>query len=148
MLAASESQYPETCICKYGTVRFDGSAAPGNRTMAVRTLASQLRYVEEAHDALGLTYRQLAAAIGADESTLHRWRSGESEPRSIFLSRMDALHEFQQELLDVVPPGKAREWLRTSVPVLDGRRPVDLLEEGRIETLTRLLMRMNLGTST
>jgi transcriptional regulator with XRE-family HTH domain len=115
--------------------------------MAVRTLASQLRYVEEAHDALGLTYRQLAAAIGADESTLHRWRSGESEPRSIFLSRMDALHEFQQELLDVVAPGKAREWLRTSVPVLEGRRPVDLLEEARIETLTRLLMRMNTGQS-
>ena len=41
------------------------------------------------------------AAIGADESTLHRWRSGESEPRSVFRSRMDALHEFQQELLDL-----------------------------------------------
>jgi len=116
--------------------------------MSVRTLASQLRYVEDAHDALGLTYRQLAAAIGADESTLHRWRSGESEPRSVFLSRMDALHEFQQELFDLVPPGAAREWLRAPAPTLDGRRPVDLLDEGRIETLTRLLMRMNLGTST
>jgi transcriptional regulator with XRE-family HTH domain len=115
--------------------------------MAVRTLAAQLRFVEDAHDALGLTYRQLATAIGADESTLHRWRSGESEPRSIFLSRMDALHEFHQELSDLVPPASAREWLRTPVPALEGRRPVDLLEEGRIETLTRLLMRMNLGTS-
>jgi transcriptional regulator with XRE-family HTH domain len=116
--------------------------------MAAHTLASQLRYVEEAHDALGLTYRQLAAAIGADESTLHRWRSGESEPRSVFLSRMDALHEFQQELFDTVTPRAAREWLRAPVPALDGRRPLDLLEEGRIEPLTRLLMRMNLGTST
>lgn len=109
--------------------------------MSPSTLAAQLRYVEQAHDALGLTYRQLAAAIGADESTLHRWRSGESEPRSVFLSRMGALHEFQQELFDAVPPGAAREWLRTPVPALDGRRPVDLLEEGRIETLIRLLMR-------
>ncbi|HEU4884341.1 MAG TPA: antitoxin Xre/MbcA/ParS toxin-binding domain-containing protein [Longimicrobium sp.] len=116
--------------------------------MSVPTLAPQLRYVEQAHDALGLTYRQLAAAIGADESTLHRWRSGESEPRSVFLSRMDALHEFQQELFDLVPPGTAREWLRAPMPALDGRRPVELLDEGRIETLTRLLMRMNLGTST
>jgi transcriptional regulator with XRE-family HTH domain len=116
--------------------------------MVVHTLATQLRYVEDAHDALGLTYRQLAAAIGADESTLHRWRSGESEPRSIFRGRMDALHEFQQELLDAVPPAAAREWLRTPVPALEGRRPVDLLEQGRIEPLTRLLMRINLGTST
>jgi uncharacterized protein (DUF2384 family) len=116
--------------------------------MEVPTLATQLRYVEAAHDALGLTYRQIAAAIGADESTLHRWRSGESEPRSVFRSRMDALHEFQQELLDAVSPRAAREWLRTPVPALDGRRPLDLLEEGRIELLTRLLMRINLGTST
>ena len=116
--------------------------------MAVRSIATQLRYVEEAHDALGLTYRQVAAAIGADESTLHRWRAGETEPRSVFLSRMDALHEFQQELSDLVKPEAAREWLRTPVPALDGRRPVDLLEDGRIEPLTRLLMRMNLGIST
>lgn len=116
--------------------------------MEVPTLAMQLRYVEAAHDALALTYRQIAAAVGADESTLHRWRSGESDPRSVFRSRMDALHEFQQELLDTVSPRAAREWLRTPVPALDGRRPLDLLEEGRIELLTRLLMRINLGTST
>jgi transcriptional regulator with XRE-family HTH domain len=116
--------------------------------MEAHTLATQLRYVEEAHEALGLTYRQIAAAIGADESTLHRWRSGESEPRSVFRSRMDALHEFQQELFDLVAPGAARQWLRTPVPALDGQTPLNLLDQGRIEPLTRLLMRMNLGIST
>lgn len=116
--------------------------------MAVPTLASQLRYVEDAHDVLGLTYRQLAAALGADESTLHRWRAGESAPRTIFLSRMDALREFQQELLETMAPGAARAWLHTPVPALDDRRPVELLETGRIEPLTRLLIRLNLGTST
>jgi transcriptional regulator with XRE-family HTH domain len=115
--------------------------------MAVQTLAAQLRYVEDAHDALGLTYRQIAAAIGADESTLHRWRSGESAPRSIFLSRMDALREFQHELLDTMNIEAARAWLHASVPALDGRRPADLLDAGRIEPLTRLLIRLNLGSS-
>ena len=116
--------------------------------MAVQTLASQLRYVEDAHDALGLTYRQLAAALGADESTLHRWRAGESAPRSIFLSRMDALRELQQELLETMNADAARAWLQAPVPALDGRRPAELLESGRIEPLTRLLIRLNLGTST
>jgi transcriptional regulator with XRE-family HTH domain len=116
--------------------------------MAVQTLASQLRYVEDAHDALGLTYRQIAAAVGADESTLHRWRSGESAPRSIFLSRMDALREFQQELLDTMNPDAARAWLHAPLPVLEGRAPLNLLQAGRIEPLTRLLIRLNLGTST
>jgi hypothetical protein len=116
--------------------------------MAVQTLAPQLRYVEDAHDVLGLTYRQLAAALGADESTLHRWRAGESAPRSIFLSRMDALRELQQEMLEAMSSEAARTWLETPVPALEGRRPSDLLETGRIEPLTRLLIRLNLGTST
>lgn len=116
--------------------------------MAVQTLATQLRYVEDAHDVLGLTYRQIASAVGADESTLHRWRAGDSSPRSIFLSRMDALREFQQELLETMDSGAARAWLQTAVPALDGRTPFELLEQGRIEPLTRLLIRLNLGTST
>jgi uncharacterized protein (DUF2384 family) len=116
--------------------------------MAVHTLASQLRYVEDAHDVLGLTYRQLAGAVGADESTLHRWRAGESAPRSVFLSRMDALREFQQELLETMDRDSARAWLQTPVPALDDRRPAELLQAGRIEPLTRLLIRLNLGTST
>jgi hypothetical protein len=116
--------------------------------MAVQTLATQLRYVEDAHDVLGLTYRQIAAAVGADESTLHRWRAGESAPRSIFLSRMDALREFQQELLETMDAGAARAWLQAPVPTLDHRAPSALLEEGRIEPLTRLLIRLNLGTPT
>ena len=116
--------------------------------MVTHTLAPQLQHVEDAHDALGLTYRQLAAAVGADESTLHRWRSGESVPRAVFLSRMDALHEMQRELLDAMRPRVAREWLVASVPALNGERPIDLLEHGRIEPLTRLLMRLNLGAST
>jgi uncharacterized protein (DUF2384 family) len=116
--------------------------------MEVRTLAAQLQHVESAHDGLGLTYKQIAAALGADESTLHRWRAGESAPRAVFLSRLDALHEMQEELLDTMQPDAARTWLQSPVAALDGRRPVDLLEDGRIEPLTRLLMRLNLGMST
>lgn len=96
---------------------------------------------------LGLTYREIAASLGADESTLHRWRSGTSAPRSVFLSRMDALREMREELLAAMPPRAAAEWLRTPVPALDGRRPAELLIEGRIEPVTRLLLRLNLGTA-
>src|SRR3954451_2770684 len=115
--------------------------------MSLRILPVQLDYVEEAHDVLGLTYNQIAAALGADESTLHRWRAGETEPRSVFLTRMEALHEVQTELLDALNPDNARKWLRQSVAVLSGRTPLSLLEEGKIEPVTRLLIQLNLGTS-
>ena len=115
--------------------------------MGSKTLAPQLQYVEDAHDVLGLTFRQLADALGADESTVHRWRSGDSEPRSVFISRMEALHELHTELLDAMTPEAARRWLASESPGLGGRRPADFLAEGRIEPLTRLLIRLNLGSS-
>jgi uncharacterized protein (DUF2384 family) len=115
--------------------------------MVVKSLVPQLAFVEDAHDVLELAYHQIAAALGANESTLHRWRAGESEPRSVFVSRMEALHELQTELLDAMAPAAAREWLYRAVPSLDGRRPVDLITEGRIEPVVRLLMRLNLGTA-
>lgn len=116
--------------------------------MGSRTLAPQLRYVEEAHDVLGLTFRQIAGALGADESTVHRWRSGESEPRAVFIGRMEALHELQVELMDTMYHDAAREWLTRNVPSLGGRRPADLIAEGQIEPVTRLLIRLNMGIPT
>lgn len=113
--------------------------------MTMKTLAPQLAHVEEAHDELDLTYHQIAGALGANESTLHRWRAGESEPRSVFIGRMEALHELHTELLDTMAPAAAREWLYRQVPSLNGRRPADLIAEGRIEPVVRVLMRLNLG---
>jgi transcriptional regulator with XRE-family HTH domain len=114
--------------------------------MGTKSLISQLQYIDEAHEMLGLTWRQLAGALGADESTLHRWRSGESEPRAVYVSRMEALKEFQTELFDAMRPEPAREWLNIEVPSLGGRRPIDLLMEGNIEPLTRIMMRLNMGS--
>jgi transcriptional regulator with XRE-family HTH domain len=107
-----------------------------------------LESVEEARHMLGLTYREIAASLGADESTLHRWRAGTSAPRPVFRQRMAALREMREELSAVMRPEDGAAWLRTPSPALDGRSPSELLVEGRIEAVTRLLLRLNLGTST
>lgn len=113
--------------------------------MSTHTLTAQIRYADDANEILGLTFRQIAAALGANESTLHRWRMGESEPRPMALKRLEALRELQDELLEALRPEAARTWLHTNVPSLGGRRPVDLLMEGNIEHVTRVVMRLNLG---
>lgn len=110
------------------------------------TLAHQLRAVEQAHDLLGLTYAEVARAIKADESTVHRWRSGDSEPSPIFLDRLDALGELLTELRRTVrDQATARYWLDRAVPALGGRTPRELLFAGRIERLTGILMSFNAG---
>lgn len=110
-------------------------------------LTRQLKPIEDAHDLLGLTYKEIAAALNADESTLHRWRSGEAEPTPVYLGRLEALGELVSELMGTVSREGAREWLRTEVPALDGETPRDLLRRGKIEPVTRVLLQLNLGIS-
>lgn len=109
-------------------------------------LARRLHAVEEAHDRLGLTYRAVAAALRADESTLHRWRGGETEPSPVFLDRLAALEEFLAEVARTFrSDAAARRWLDREVPELDGRTPRELLLAGRVERLTAILLALNLG---
>jgi len=110
-------------------------------------LARHLKPIEDAHDLLGLTYKQIASALHADESTLHRWRSGEAEPTPVYRGRLEALGELISELLGTVTREGARAWLDTELPALDGERPLDLLDRGKIEPLTRLILQLNLGMS-
>lgn len=109
-------------------------------------LHAELKAVEEAHDRLGLTYREIASALRADESTVHRWRSGESEPFPVFHSRLEALEELLTEVQRTFrSPNAARAWLAREVEALEGKRPRDLLLEGRVERVTALLAALNLG---
>lgn len=109
-------------------------------------LARQLRAVEAAHDRLGLTYRQVAQVLRADESTLHRWRGGDTEPSPVFLDRLEALGEFLDEVERTFRSHEAaRRWLDRRIPELAERRPRDLLLAGRVERLTGLLLSLNVG---
>ena len=102
--------------------------------------------IERAHDFLGLTYRQLATALGADESTLHRWRAGDNEPSPAFVTRLEALDDLVRELERTFRTNDAaRDWMNRPSPVLGERRPIDLLIDGRVERLTGTLLALNSG---
>ncbi len=115
----------------------------------MRVLPRQLATIEEAHDALGLSYREIAQVLKANESTLHRWRSGEVEPSPVFLDRLEALQEFLTELRRTFKDADAAQrWLSREVPALDSQIPLQLLLEGRIERLTAGLIALNIGMTT
>lgn len=109
-------------------------------------LARQLRVVEKAHDRLGLSYREIAEALRADESTVHRWRSGATEPSPVFLERLEALEELVTEVGRTFgSDDAARSWLDREVADLGGRSPRSVIVTGRLERVTRLLLGLNLG---
>ena len=112
-------------------------------------LLAEIPPIEKAHDFLGLTYRQIATAIGADESTLHRWRSGDNDPSPIFVRRLETLDELVRETKQTFRGRTAaRAWLERPSPSLAERSPMELLLEGRIERVGGLLLELNLGVAT
>lgn len=113
------------------------------------TTAAHLPVVNEAHRSLGLTYKQVAGMLRADESTLQRWRTGTSEPSPVFLSRMESLDELLREIrARFRRTDSARRWLDTRVSAFGDQRPLDLLLTGRIERVTAALQALNSDTST
>lgn len=112
-------------------------------------LDTRLRAIEQAHERLDLSYREIASALRADESTVHRWRTGATEPSPVFLDRLEALEELLRELDRTFrSPDDARAWLDRKVRQLGGQRPRELLLKGRMERVTGILMALNLGVTT
>lgn len=112
-------------------------------------LVPQVRVIEDAHEQLGLTYRELADAVHAQESTLHRWRRGDVTPTAVFLARLGALGDFLTELQRTFnDPRDVREWLDRPNLALQQRTPRDLVLGGQVDRVTGLLYALNAGIPT
>lgn len=114
------------------------------------TLTPELQAVEKAHDRLGLTYREIADAINATESTLHRWRKGEGpDPTPVFLARLEALDAFLIELGRTFRDwNDARAWLDQGIPFLQHRTPRTMILNGHVDRVTGVLYAINAGIPT
>lgn len=101
-----------------------------------------LEVLDQAHARLHLTWADIAAVVGVDESTVHRWRSGTSAPRPMVRSRLEQLRETLDLLKRVFAgPDLARAWLAEKRPKgLGGTdTPLDVMRAGRIDRVLTLL---------
>ena len=82
----------------------------------------------------------LAAALKVDRRTIQRYRSGDSYPTRRVRNGLVDLREISI-LLDEIfkTPDGAVRWLNTSVPLLKGRRPIDLIQKGKLEEVISAL---------
>ncbi len=102
--------------------------------------------LEKAHEALNLTWRDLADLLETTERSVYRWKAGEVEPTPAKLRRIEAL----LDLIDLLEqtfgsPDEARAWLASKVPALGDRPPVELLRRGRVEEVRETLGRLMHG---
>ena len=96
--------------------------------------------IDWAHDTLSLSYESIAAAIGAHRRSVARWRAGDAAPSFRHRQSMEKLRTLRYLLESVFEDdGQAEAWLHSSVPMLRGRSPISLLEDGRTDEVIGVL---------
>lgn len=94
---------------------------------------AQDRVVEAAHDRLGLSYAEIADVLGADESSLHRWRKGGKGPASIFSRQIAALGRCLDQVHTAFSDDELRAWAAANTTALDGSSPKAALMAGEFD---------------
>lgn len=103
--------------------------------------------IEAGQVVLGLSLKEIARAVLADESTLHRWKGG-SMPTPVFLSRLEVLAELAREIGQTFrDPSTVAHWLQTPIPALGNTSPREAILAGRAETVLGMLVGLNAGFS-
>lgn len=82
----------------------------------------------------------IAAALQVARRTVQRYSSGDSYPARRVRSNIADLREISI-LLDEIfsDEADAIRWLNTTVPMLKGRRPIDLIQKGNLEEVITAL---------
>lgn len=112
---------------------------------------SPLAVVEQLHDRLGFTYRELAAAVHADEATLHRWRTNVergtgASPSPVYLARLAALQTFLDELGRTFRDwNDAVAWMDRPTPAFRGETARALVRAGHVDRVTGVLYALSAG---
>lgn len=96
--------------------------------------------IEGARKTFGLNYVDIASALDVDRRTLLRYRKEMNTPSPKVRDRLEALRQISHLLnLIYVNREDGLTWLYTPVPLLQGRRPIDLMRRGELDEVLSVL---------
>jgi uncharacterized protein (DUF2384 family) len=73
----------------------------------------------------------IANLLGTRPETVSRWNQGKAFPRSGTEQQLLDLEYIVDQLSDFYEPQEARLWLFSRQKLLNGKRPADLIQQGR-----------------
>lgn len=89
----------------------------------------------------------VARVLGISPRSVSRWGSGGPAPRRENEERLLELKAVVDTLHQVLRDEPARLWLRSPVPMLDYRKPIDLVREGEYRTVIGAILAMAEGVT-
>jgi putative toxin-antitoxin system antitoxin component (TIGR02293 family) len=89
---------------------------------------------------------QLAQILGVHPRTIERRKTGAKRLPRLQAERQQKVERIWRQLLEIFEPPQAVSWLRSPVPVIDYRRPLDVMaEEGGLDRILDVVGRMSWG---
>ncbi len=119
-------------------------------TMAIAALEKKVAKdtIDQAHQTFGLDYVEVASALGVDRRTIFRYRTNGSVPSPDIRARLGKIREITHLLSAVFIDHDAQlEWLYSPVPLLRGRRPIDLIRMGELDEVLSVLAGVYTGAA-
>lgn len=101
--------------------------------------------IEEISSKAGVRDTEIAQLVGTSLQTVLRWRNAQVEPQATHLRRILDLAYAAERLSELYSPDDARLWLFSRHRLLNGRRPVELISEGDIDGVLRLIAQLEDG---
>ena len=93
----------------------------------------------------GIRSREVAQLLDTTPQTVSRWQTGKVEPQSERLHRLLALEWLLSELAELYEPDEARLWLFSPHRLLDGERPADRIQHGKVDDVQALIAQLRDG---
>ena len=91
------------------------------------------RTLERLEEKAGLSFEDVARAVGASPRSISRWAHGEADPRAHLRDRLLEINVVVTELARVLEADAAHVWLFSPNPFLDFERPLDLVADGQFK---------------
>lgn len=92
-----------------------------------------------------LTTQELADVIGVNPRQITNWASGHNVPKGARRDRLLEVDYIVKQLRDVYTREGAEIWLHGRKRSLDGERPIDLMRDGRFQTVVNAVERLRSG---
>ena len=102
------------------------------------------RIVEDLRDR-ALTTKELADLVGVQPRQVTNWASGQSLPKGARRDRLLEVDYIVKLLREVYTREGAEIWLHGRKRSLNGERPIDLMRDGRFQTVVHAVERLRTG---
>ena len=106
----------------------------------------EIPLVTEVRQDLGVDRKTFSRLTGYSERAIANWEGGRAlSPSS--KQRIAEIRRLQEALAHVMKPASIGSWIETPNRALKGLKPLEVIERGEIDTLWRMIFRLESGAA-